>query len=158
MWGFMNKRAIQFLATVFALCGGVSAQAEPPPVSAGLLEHILSGRAVPGSYGGVEDTPAIFTFPKGRYFITSVFCSITGNIPKSSARIYIGSADRNVRAPFHYINAVIHKSDSSGTSYVQAEPNVPLYLDNISGKMVVRIEGLDDGYPVCQLSYLAYKY
>lgn len=83
---------------------------------------------------------------------------MTGSISQASARIYIGSADRTVRAPFHYINAVVHKADVSGSAYMQAEPNVPLYLDNISGKMVVRIEGLDDGYPVCQLSYLAYKY
>ncbi len=153
----MNKRAIQFLVTVVALVLGVSAHAEPP-ASAGLLEHILSGRAVPGSLGGVSDTPAIFVFPRGRYFITSVFCSMTGHASQPSARIYLDSTERNIRAPFHYINAVIQKSDSSGVSYLQAEPNIPLYLDNTSGKMMVRIEGLDGAYPVCQVSYLAYKY
>lgn len=153
----MNKRTIQFLATVFAIFAGFSAHAEAP-ASSGVIEHILSGRAVPGSFGGVSDSPAIFVFPKGKYFITSVFCSITGSVSQTSARIYIDSTERNVRAPFHYIDAVIQKSDITGRSYMQAEPNVPLYLDNTSGKMMVRVEGFDGAYPVCQLSYLAYKY
>lgn len=153
----MNKRALQIFAAFFTIFAGVSAHAEAP-ASSSVLEHILSGRAVPGSYGGVSDTPAIFVFPKGKYFITSVFCSMTGSVSQPSARIYVDSTERNIRAPFHYINAVIQKSDSSGVSYMQAEPNIPLYLDNTSGKMMVRVEGLDGAYPVCQVSYLAYKY
>lgn len=104
------------------------------------------------SFGGVSGPPAVFTFPKGRYFITNVYCSANSAIKK--ARLYVEPASPG-SSFYHDIAAV---ASTNGFTTIQYSPANPIYFNNLDGKTSIRIDDTSGIGIVCSLSFVAYLY